>query len=110
MSCIYDVSYVTNNETSFIIKFFTLLPRRFSIDLIIVLNIPRAPRSKGSPTFTNISDSFPTLSINFASVYILSTYVLSILPSDRRDIAVEFLIFCYNVSIYLSLIMDNDYL
>ena len=70
-----------------------LLPRRFSIDLIIVLNIPRAPRSKDSPKPNNISDSFPTLSINLASVYILSTCVLSTLLSDRRDIAVEFFIF-----------------
>ena len=69
-----------------------LLPRRFSIDIIIVLNIPRAPRSKGSPTPKNISDSFQTLYINYASVYILSTGVLSTLPSDRRDSAVVFLI------------------
>ena len=44
------------------------------------------------PKANNISDSFPTLSINFASVYILSTCVLSTLPSDRIDIAVEFFI------------------
>ena len=56
-------------------------------------NIPRDPRSKGSTTPKNRSDSFPTLSINFASVYILSTCVLSTLPSDRRDIPEAFLIF-----------------
>ena len=38
------------------IKFVTLLPKRFPIDLIIVLNIPRDPRYKGSPTSRNISD------------------------------------------------------
>ena len=71
-----------------------------------MLNIPRALRSKGK----NISDSFPTLSINFASMYILSIYILSTLPSDRRDIAVELLFFYCNVSIYVSIIMDNNYL
>ena len=79
MSCIYRCSSVNNDETSFIIKFVTLLLRRFFIDLIIELNIPRAQRSKGFHTPTNISDSYPTLSINFASVYILSTCVLFIL-------------------------------
>ena len=73
-----------------------------------MLNIPRALRSKGK----HISDSFPTLSIKFASMYILSTYLcpidISTLPSDRRDILVEFL-FCYcNVSIYVSIIMNNN--
>ena len=72
--------------------------------------IPRAPRSKGSLTPKHISESFPTLSINFASVYILSTCVLSTLPSDRRDIEVAFLIYFCNVSIYVSIIMDNNYL
>ena len=51
MSCIYRC---TNDEYSFIIKFVTLLPRRYSIDLITVSNIPRDPRSKGYPTPENI--------------------------------------------------------
>ena len=59
MSCFKDVPSVTNDEISLIIKCM-LLPRIFSIDLIILLNIPRAPRSKGSHRPTNISDSFPT--------------------------------------------------
>ena len=75
---------------------------------MIVLNIPRAPRSKDSPRHKNISDSFPTLSINFASVYILSTCVLYTLTSDRRDIAVAFFIFFCNVSIYVSIITDTN--
>ena len=110
MSVFTDVPPVTNDELSFIIKLITLLSRRFSIDLMIVLNIPRAPRSKGSPRHKNISDSFPKLSINVASVYVLSTCVLYTLPSDRRDIAVEFLIFFVIFPyIYVSIITDTNY-
>ena len=57
-----------------------------------MLNITRDPRYKGSTKPKNIRDSFPTLSINFASVNMLSTYVLSTLPSDRRDIEIAFFI------------------
>ena len=67
-----------------------------------MINITRAPRSKDSPRHKNISDSFPTLSINFASVYNLSTGVLYTLTSDRRDIAVAFF-FC---NVYVSIITD----
>ena len=85
-------------------------PLIYDLLLMIVLNIPRAPRSKDSPRHKNISDSFPTLSINFASVHNLSTCVLYTLTSDRRDIAVEFFIFFYNFFIYVSIITDTNYL
>ena len=42
--------------------------------LIIVLNIPRDPRSTGSTIPTNVRYSFPTLSINIACVYLITIY------------------------------------
>ena len=94
--------YVIKAETSFIIQFVTLLPRRLSLDLIIVNTTNQ--RSRSSLTPKHISDSFPTVSIYFASMYILSTCLLSTLPSDLRNIAVAFFIFIFYVFIYMYLL------